>query len=291
MGEIQIRDGFYLLGGSVLQLHLALLPPMASSDGSASGLPRGRARSRTFSSDDPGFQQELDLAAGLPPRAADSVPSSSSSSSSSSRSSSSGSSSGARVLSQKTIQIMTKLDASAAAGGGAAGAAGGDSDEEHSAGSKEPLDEEAAAEAELAEQERRRRAGESLPASSGSNSSGSGSSAASSAGSAGGGGRRGRKAEEPYDVLIKLLMLGDSGVGKSSLMMRYCDNKFSSDGMMTTVGVDFRTVYLDVEGKRVKCQIWDTAGQQKFHVITHSYYKGAHGIVLVYDASDPEETR
>ena len=89
---------------------------------------------------------------------------------------------------------------------------------------------------------------------------------------------------------VKLLLLGDSGVGKTSLMLRYSEDKFSPM-MVSTAGVDYKTASLDVEGRRVKCQIWDTAGQQRFHVITHSYYKNAHGIVLVYDVSETTEAR
>jgi Ras-related protein Rab-8A len=111
-------------------------------------------------------------------------------------------------------------------------------------------------------------------------------SAGASAGAARGGARG--KADEDYDVQVKVLLLGDSGVGKTSLMQRYSENKFSTS-LLSTAGVDYKSQILDVDGKRVKCQIWDTAGQQRFHVITHSYYKSAHGIVLVYDASEPLE--
>jgi small GTP-binding protein len=115
------------------------------------------------------------------------------------------------------------------------------------------------------------------------------------AGAAGssGGGDKGKKAgkdgDKEFDIAIKLLLLGDSGVGKTSLMMRYAEDKFSNS-LLSTAGVDYQTQYLDIDGRRVKCQIWDTAGQQRFHVITQAYYKGAHGIVLVYDAADPSET-
>jgi len=104
-------------------------------------------------------------------------------------------------------------------------------------------------------------------------------------GAGGGGGAGG---EKEYDVMVKLLLLGDGGVGKTSLMLRYSEDKFSTS-LLATAGVDFKTQMLEIEGKRVKCQIWDTAGQARFHAITQAYYKAAHGIVLVYDASDPSE--
>eukprot|EP01138_Halocafeteria_seosinensis_P005225 gb/GECG01005342.1/.p1 GENE.gb/GECG01005342.1/~~gb/GECG01005342.1/.p1 ORF type:complete len:378 (+),score=63.06 gb/GECG01005342.1/:1-1134(+) len=101
--------------------------------------------------------------------------------------------------------------------------------------------------------------------------------------------RPGKTTEQPhFDLHIKLLLLGDQGVGKTSLMLRYAEDKFQNS-MMPTMGVDYKTQYMDVENQQVKCQIWDTAGQKNFHVITQAYYRGAHGIVLVYDVSDPEE--
>eukprot|EP00743_Colponemidia_sp_Colp-15_P005518 GILK01005935.1.p1 GENE.GILK01005935.1~~GILK01005935.1.p1 ORF type:complete len:228 (+),score=30.05 GILK01005935.1:59-685(+) len=88
-----------------------------------------------------------------------------------------------------------------------------------------------------------------------------------------------------YDHFVKLLLLGDSGVGKSSLMMRFSDNQFFPN-LMGTAGVDFKMKKIDLDGKVVKLQIWDTAGQERFHTITKAYYRGAMGIVLVYDVND-----
>ena len=90
---------------------------------------------------------------------------------------------------------------------------------------------------------------------------------------------------EEFDVYVKILLLGDSGVGKTCLLRRYQENNYKND-FISTMGIDYKTHYLKVDGKRVKCQIWDTAGQERFHVITRAFYKGAHGIVLVYDISD-----
>lgn len=83
---------------------------------------------------------------------------------------------------------------------------------------------------------------------------------------------------------LKILVIGESAVGKSCLLLRYTDNKFQ-ETFMTTIGVDFKTKYLDIDGNRVKLQIWDTAGQEKFRSITKAYYRGAHGILVVFDIS------
>jgi len=92
---------------------------------------------------------------------------------------------------------------------------------------------------------------------------------------------------DDYDYYVKVLLLGDSGVGKTSLMLRFADNQFQPN-LMSTAGVDFKVRYLKSKSteKRTKCQIWDTAGQERFHVITRAYYRGAHGIALTYDAAD-----
>ena len=74
-------------------------------------------------------------------------------------------------------------------------------------------------------------------------------------------------------------------MGKTCLLLRFCDDSFS-DSFITTVGVDFRFRSINVNGKMVKLQVWDTAGQERFRTITTAYYKGAHGIMLVYDITD-----
>lgn len=84
---------------------------------------------------------------------------------------------------------------------------------------------------------------------------------------------------------IKLLMIGDSGVGKTCLLLRYANDSFSPT-FITTIGIDFKIKNIDIDGKRVKLQIWDTAGQERFRTITTSYFRGAQGIVLVYDVTD-----
>ena len=86
------------------------------------------------------------------------------------------------------------------------------------------------------------------------------------------------------DQLLKILVIGESAVGKSCLLLRYTDDKFSEQ-FMTTIGVDFKTKYIEIDGQNVKLQIWDTAGQEKFRAITKAYYRGAHGILVVFDIS------
>ena len=84
---------------------------------------------------------------------------------------------------------------------------------------------------------------------------------------------------------IKLLMIGDSGVGKTSMLLRYSNDAFSSS-FLSTIGVDFKIKYLTIDDKNVKLQIWDTAGAERFRTITTSYFRGAQGILLVYDVTD-----
>ncbi|KAH9930834.1 GTP-binding protein ypt1 [Fomitopsis serialis] len=90
-----------------------------------------------------------------------------------------------------------------------------------------------------------------------------------------------------YDYLFKLLLIGDSGVGKSCLLLRFAEDNFT-DSYLSTIGVDFKIRTIELEGKTVKLQIWDTAGQERFRTIAAAYYRGAHGIVVVYDVTDTE---
>ena len=87
-----------------------------------------------------------------------------------------------------------------------------------------------------------------------------------------------------YDNLLKILLIGDSGVGKSSLLVRFCDDAFSGK-QLSTIGVDFKVKYVELRDKKFKLAIWDTAGQERFRTLTSSYYRGAHALILVYDTS------
>ncbi|KAE8897315.1 hypothetical protein PF002_g25256 [Phytophthora fragariae] len=91
-------------------------------------------------------------------------------------------------------------------------------------------------------------------------------------------------AMDGYDHLFKLLLIGDAGVGKSSMLLRFTDDTFD-DNLQSTIGVDFKVKMMQVDGKKIKMTIWDTAGQERFRTLTSSYYRGAQGIVLVYDVA------
>lgn len=84
---------------------------------------------------------------------------------------------------------------------------------------------------------------------------------------------------------LKILIVGESGVGKSSLMLRFVDDTFDPE-IAATIGVDFRVASMSVDGNRVKLAIWDTAGQERFRTLTPSYYRGAQGVICVYDVTN-----
>ncbi len=91
--------------------------------------------------------------------------------------------------------------------------------------------------------------------------------------------------ENKYDYIFKLLLIGDSGVGKSSIVLRFADDTFT-DSYISTIGVDFKIRTITIRNKIIKLQIWDTAGQERFRTITTSYYRGAHAIIIVFDITD-----
>ncbi|KAB2008742.1 hypothetical protein ERO13_D10G109100v2 [Gossypium hirsutum] len=89
-----------------------------------------------------------------------------------------------------------------------------------------------------------------------------------------------------FDYLFKLLMIGDSGVGKSSLLLSFTSDSFEE--LSPTIGVDFKVKYINAGDKKLKLAIWDTAGQERFRTLTSSYYRGAQGVIMVYDVTRRE---
>jgi len=88
---------------------------------------------------------------------------------------------------------------------------------------------------------------------------------------------------------FKLLLIGNSSVGKSSILLRFTDDTFlPPEEISATIGVDFKAKMLDLDSKKYKLTIWDTAGQERFRTLTSSYYRGAHGVILVYDVTNRE---
>jgi Ras-related protein Rab-1A len=88
-----------------------------------------------------------------------------------------------------------------------------------------------------------------------------------------------------YNYLFKLLLIGDSSVGKSSILTQFADQAFISS-YISTIGVDFKIRTIDLDGKIIKLHAWDTSGEERFRTITSSYYRGTHGIIIVYDITD-----
>jgi Ras-related protein Rab-11A len=90
--------------------------------------------------------------------------------------------------------------------------------------------------------------------------------------------------DEDYDMIVKIVLIGDSGVGKTNISSRFLKGEFNMD-TKATVGVEFGSKKFEIEGYNIKAQIWDTAGQERYKSITNAYYKGAKGALLVYDVS------
>ncbi|KAG6929905.1 RAB18, member RAS oncogene family, partial [Chelydra serpentina] len=90
--------------------------------------------------------------------------------------------------------------------------------------------------------------------------------------------------DEDILTTLKILIIGESGVGKSSLLLRFTDDTFDPE-LAATIGVDFKVKTISVDGNKAKLAIWDTAGQERFRTLTPSYYRGAQGVILVYDVT------
>ncbi|XP_059828014.1 ras-related protein Rab-18a [Hypanus sabinus] len=93
--------------------------------------------------------------------------------------------------------------------------------------------------------------------------------------------------DEDILTTLKILIIGESGVGKSSLLLRFTDDTFDPE-LAATIGVDFKVKTIAVDGNKAKLAIWDTAGQERFRTLTPSYYRGAQGVILVYDVTRRE---
>ncbi|XP_007950952.1 ras-related protein Rab-19 [Orycteropus afer afer] len=91
-----------------------------------------------------------------------------------------------------------------------------------------------------------------------------------------------RAAEDDFDYLFKVILIGDSNVGKTCVVQHFKSGVYT-DTQQNTIGVDFTVRSLDVDGKKVKMQVWDTAGQERFRTITQSYYRSAHAAIIAYD--------
>ena len=93
--------------------------------------------------------------------------------------------------------------------------------------------------------------------------------------------------DKDHDHQFKLLIVGNSSVGKSAILLRFADDKYD-ESYVSTIGIDFKVRSIDLDGTRVKMQIWDTAGQEKFRTIGTAYYRNTHGVILVYDVTSKE---
>ena len=105
------------------------------------------------------------------------------------------------------------------------------------------------------------------------------------------------KSKQGFDYLLKLIIVGDAGVGKTCMLLRFSEENFQNSHIATIgkfiyllkgVGIDFKIKTINLDDKSVKVQIWDTAGQERFRTITQTYYRGAHGVILAYDCTREE---
>lgn len=95
------------------------------------------------------------------------------------------------------------------------------------------------------------------------------------------------KKKDNSDYTVKIVIVGDSGVGKTNILFRFCDNEFKTT-YVATIGVDFKNKIIQVGDAKIRLQIWDTAGQERFKNINQTYFKGAMAVILVYSVTDPQ---
>ena len=96
-----------------------------------------------------------------------------------------------------------------------------------------------------------------------------------------------RRDDERYDYLVKLVIIGDTAVGKTNILLRYVNEEYKMTHI-TTIGVDFKIKTINIDGIKIKMQIWDTAGQERYKSLSKVYYKGASGVLIVYDVTEPQ---
>ena len=94
--------------------------------------------------------------------------------------------------------------------------------------------------------------------------------------------------DDNYDVKLKIMVIGESKTGKTSLISRYCNNEFSGGAYLSTIGIDFQIKDLNIKKKKIRVQIWDTAGQERYRNIAKNYFQSSDGFIIVYDISDTE---
>jgi small GTP-binding protein len=98
----------------------------------------------------------------------------------------------------------------------------------------------------------------------------------------------GSQGDDNYDEKIKIMIIGESKIGKTSLISRYCNNKFIGGAYLSTIGIDFQIKNLVINKKNIRLQIWDTAGQERYRNIAKNYFQSSDGFIIVYDISDIE---
>ncbi|CAD8111906.1 unnamed protein product [Paramecium primaurelia] len=91
--------------------------------------------------------------------------------------------------------------------------------------------------------------------------------------------------QQEFDYNIRILLVGEIGIGKTTLLIKYTEQKFQLN-QLTTIGIDYKSKLIDYQGKRIKIQLWDTAGQERFRTISKNYYRGAHAIFFIYDITN-----